>query len=427
MSVLLQTDRRGDAPAPKAGKAPRRPMRPRLRRQLLGVLGLLVVLAIIATVILAYDQVFNPGVSATVLAPRAGLLMNKGSDVTLNGVTVGRVTSITPDGYDQARLGISLSPSQVGYIPANVRAEIQAPTVFGPKYLNLVPPAKPSAQRVHAGQVIEPAQVSTEIDTVFSSLVSVLNSVHPAKLSATLGAISTALNGQGNKLGDFIGQLNDYLHKLNPSLPTLGRDLSLAPPVASTYAAATPDLIKTLDNLRVTSGTLTSQQAQFDAFLIDLTGFSGNAQNFLADNGSSLSRTLATLLPTANLLSYYSPEISCLAASTQQLNKIAVSDNLILNAVISPATKPYSNPANLPVVGAASGPSCYGGPLTKASAAHWGRVDFNDGTSSFFSTNEALTPGSGVSLSQQLFGPAAPAASAAASSGSSGSSAKKGH
>ena len=417
MTAIFEMGKRDYPPAPETPAGPRRrPPSPRRRRQLLGAIGLFLVLAIIGLVVLAYDQVFSPGVSATVLAPRAGLLMDTGADVTLDGVTVGRVTSITAVGTSQARLGISLDPGQVSYIPANVRAQIDAPSVFGPKFLNLVRPARTVAQHVQAGQVIEPAQVSTEIDTVFANLVGVLNSVHPAKLSATLGAISTALNGRGARLGDFIGQLDGYLREFNPSLPALGNDLSVAPAVAGAYASAAPDLLKTLGSLRVTSGTLVSQQAQFDAFLVNVSGFSGNAQSFLASNESGLTRTLSTLLPTSNLLAYYSPEFPCLFASAEQINKISITDNIVLNTAIVPGSSLYQNPANLPEVKAASGPSCYGGPLTKAEAAKWGRVDFNDGTANFFSKNEALTPGN-PPLAVQLFGPSAAAATAAAKKG----------
>jgi phospholipid/cholesterol/gamma-HCH transport system substrate-binding protein len=417
MTVLFDMGKRDELP--QADKPRRRPMRPRQRRQLLGAIGMLVVLAIIGMVILAYDQVFSPSVSATVMSPRAGLLMNTGADVTLDGVTVGRVTSITPVGDSQARLGIALDPSQVGYIPGNVQAQIDAPSVFGPKFLNLVPPAQPDSQHVQAGQVIEPAAVSTEIDTVFGNLVSVLNSVHPAKLSATLGAISTALNGRGAQLGNFIGQLDSYLREFNPSLPALGNDLATVPTVANTYAAAAPDLLKTLGNLKVTSGTLVGQQAQFDAFLVDLTGFAGNSQSFLADNESSLTRTLSTLLPTQNLLAYYSPEFPCLFASAEQINKISKTDNIILNTALVPGSSTYSNPGNLPVVGATNGPSCYGGPLTTADqASKWGRVNFNDGTGNYFSKSNGLSLGN-LSLAQQLFGPSAASSATKAS--------KKGH
>lgn len=399
------------ATAPKApthlpsSAAGRRPLADRARRQLLGAVGMLVVAAIVAGVVMAYQQVFTPAVTATVMADRSGLLMYSGADVTLYGVTVGRVTSITPVG-DQAKLGIALDPAQVARIPANVQASILEPTAFGPKYLSLVKPAHPSAQRIQAGQVIEPAAVATEVNTVFGNLVSVLDSVHPAKVSATLGAISTALQGRGKELGTFITQLNAYLREFNPNLPALSADFGATPQVLDTYATAAPNLISMLGNLRVTSGTLASQQAQFDAFLVDLTGFSGNTRSFLAGNEQGLTGTLSTLAPVTGLAAEYSPEFTCLFASVEQILRNTHTSKIILHSAILPGQQGYQYPRDLPEVRAASGPSCYGGPLTPAEAAHYPQIDFNDGTSSTSSRSDSLSPGS-PPLSVQLFGPGA--------------------
>jgi phospholipid/cholesterol/gamma-HCH transport system substrate-binding protein len=275
-------------------------------------------------------------------------------------------------------------------------------------------PAQPDAQRLQAGSVIEPARVSTEIDTVFASLASVLNSVHPAKIAATLGAISTALNGQGTSVGHFIVQLNSYLRQFNPSLPVLGRDFALAPSVASAYASAAPDLIATLDNLRVTSGTLTSDQAQFDAFLVNLSGFAGTTQNFLASNETGLTRTLATLLPTTQLLADYSPEIPCTLAGMEQINAMDNSNEIQLNTSIVPGHEPYTNPNNLPQIGATNGPSCYGGPLTRADAGSWHGMTFNDGTNGATADSGGSLALGNPPLAIQLFGSDANAAIAAA-------------
>lgn len=367
---------------------------------------MLVVAAMAGGVVLGYRQVFTPVVPATVLADRAGLLMYPGADVTLDGVTVGRVTSIEPAG-GQARLGIALDPGQVSHIPANVRASITAPTVFGPKYLDLVPPAHPTAQRLRPGEVIQPTAVATEVDTVFASLVAVLATVHPAKVSATLGAISTALQGRGPELGKFIGQLNAYLHQFDPSLPALSADLTVAPKVLRTYAAAAPALISTLDNLRVTSGTLVRQQAAYDAFLLDLSGLAGNARSFLAGNERGLAATLATLAPTSALLARYSPEFGCLFASSAQMVRLSKTGKIILHSTVLPGQRGYQYPASLPEVRATSGPSCYGGPLTPALAAHYPRVNFNDGTGNFFTKGDGLSPGS-PPLAVQLFGTQVP-------------------
>ena len=176
-----------------------------------------------------------------------------------------------------------------------------------------------------------------------------------------------------------------------------------------TYAAVTPSLAATLDNLRVTSGTLVSQQAQLDAFLLDLSGFSGNARRFVAGNERGLTATLATLAPTSALLARYSPEFGCLFASSAAFNRLSVTSKIILHSTVLPGQQGYQYPQNLPEVHATSGPSCYGGPLTRAEAEHYPRVVFNDGTASFFSRNDSLTPGN-PPLAVQLFGTQLPPA-----------------
>ena len=417
----------------------------RRRRQLLGLAGLGTVAVIIAGVIAAYDQVFAPGVPATVIANEAGLLMKPGASVTLYGADVGHVTSVTSDGSD-ARLGISIDPGEIANIPADVQASIQAPTLFGPKYLSLVVPHQPPAQsvtqpatqstaqstalsatpRLRAGQVIEPTAEPTEIGTVFESLVQVLSSVDPSKLSATLGAMSTALSGNGGQIGSFVSQLDSYLREFNPSLPAVTSDLTQAPSVLRTYATAAPDLVATLGNLRPASRTLVSEQAQFDAFLLDLTGFSERTSGFLRENGGALAGTLRTLAPVTGMLAYYSPEIPCLLASANEENGLGdPSLRIRMSAAIVPGKRPYTYPANLPSVSASGPPSCYGGPLTRQQAATWNLVTFNDGTgSNFFSggaSGDNLTTGS-PPLAVQLFGPSAASAAgkAAATAPSTG-------
>lgn len=399
----------------------RRAARRRLKRQLYGLGGIAGAAVLIAGTIAAYSQVFTPSVPATVLTSRAGLLMTPGASVTLYGADVGQVTSVTPDG-NQARIGISVTPREVRNIPSNVRASIQAPTVFGPKYLSLEVPAAETARRLQAGQIIEPTQTPTEIDAVFANLVTVLDSLHPAKLDATLGAISTALQGQGTQLGHFMVQLNAYLKELNPSLPALSNDLKTASPVLRTFKTAAPDLISTLGNLRTTSKTLVGQQAQFDALLMDLTGFSGRTQGFLGTNGTSLEKTLSTLAPVTGLLAYYSPEFPCLTAGADEenhfSNPLSKSPRMAMNAAFSPSMRPYRYPQDLPQVRATGKPSCYGGPLTPATAKNYPLYTFSGtGSSAEMQGSEGLKPGD-PPASVQLFGPqGAAAASNAAKKG----------
>lgn len=357
----------------------------------------------------SYTKAFTPVVRISVLADRAGLLMNDGADVTFRGVTVGQVRSVDHDG-EQARLSVALDPEQVKRIPADVRAQILAPTVFGAKYVELVAGPSPGAVPIADGAVVRSAEVDTEVNDVFASLVSLLRSIDPAKLNATLGALATTLDGRGDETGAYLTQLNDYLTAFNPSLGDLEQVVADTGPVVDGYHAATPDLVRLLDNARVTSATLVDRHAALDAFFADVTGLAGNARTFLADNETGLRSALGNLTPVTGLLARYSPVFPCLfgqinrARSYMEATAGTKSAAIGLYVQLQPAQNGYSYPDNLPVVGADTGPSCYGGPysLDRLPSPY---VKFNDGSDIYPSTEDgAVKPGDPL-LAVQLFGP----------------------
>jgi phospholipid/cholesterol/gamma-HCH transport system substrate-binding protein len=387
--------------------APRTQYALRARNRWLGVLGTILVLAVVGLVVAAYLQVFTPVVKVTVEADRSGLLTAAGSDVTLRGVTVGQVRSV--DAVDGgARLTLALSPRQVKFIPADVTADVIAPTAFGTKYVDLEAPARSAgAGPIRSGAVLTSARVGTEINGLFQNLYQLLTAVQPAKVNATLGALSTALNGRGYRLGGYIDQFNTYLTDLNPSLGPLRTDLTRLPAVAGTYAGAVPDLARTLDNLRTTSRTLVTRQAQLDAFLLDMGGLSGKADQVLTQNSQALPDTLAMLQPISATLSRYSSMFPCLFASANQLRyqsrfSLTGSPGLKGIATILPGRDPYTYPDNLPKT-VDVGPGCDGGPISKDQMPY-PHIKFDDGSDSVNNnTSNAETVGV-PPLAVQLFG-----------------------
>ena len=195
------------------------------------------IVAIIALAIGLFRGSFTETVPVTVISDRAGLVMNPDAKVKMRGVEVGRVASIEarPDGT--AALHLAMDPSQLHLIPANVGVDITSSTVFGAKFVELVPPRTRPPQKLREGQVIEGQHVTVEINTVFQQLVTVLDKIDPAKLNETLGAIATAFDGRGEKFGQTLTDFNALLAKIEPSLPNLAHDIEAAVPACSTPTA----------------------------------------------------------------------------------------------------------------------------------------------------------------------------------------------
>lgn len=301
----------------------------------------------------------------TLFAPRAGLVMNPDAAVKLRGVNVGRVGSITErDG--QAVLTLNMDPGQMSQIPENVVADIKSNTIFGAKTVNLSVPADGAQGSLRAGQSISADRVVVELNTVYQQLVSVLAELQPEKLSATLGALDTALSGRGEEVGAALGELTDLLGKTNPHLPELNRMLSEAATVTNVYADAAPNLLRTVDNATVLGNTLLENSANLDALLINATGMANTIDGIFAPQKDTLIGALSDISPTAAMLGYQAPGLACFITATAIGSEKAAplvggEYGIKLFAGLMPGSEPYRYPNDLPEVGAKGAPTCEGG------------------------------------------------------------------
>ncbi len=69
--------------------------------------------------------------------------------------------------------------------------------------------------------------VTTEVNTVFQSLVDLLHEVDPPKLNATLTALADAVRGQGQTIGKATTAANNVLGALNPRMDTVRQGLAV--------------------------------------------------------------------------------------------------------------------------------------------------------------------------------------------------------
>ncbi|MEA2433356.1 MAG: phospholipid/cholesterol/gamma-HCH transport system substrate-binding protein [Actinomycetota bacterium] len=91
-------------------------------------------------------------VEAVFSAPGVGQQLPIGGDVKVRGVLVGRIQDITLDDDGKAVIHMQLNGAED--IPAESRAEIRSKTVFGQKWVELIPPADAAGPSLQAGDVI---------------------------------------------------------------------------------------------------------------------------------------------------------------------------------------------------------------------------------------------------------------------------------
>ncbi len=340
--------------------------KPRTPPYKLAGLILLLIAALVGTVLyVQFRGGFTPETELTLVSERAGLVMDPGSKVTFNGVQIGRVASVDPfdrDGVTMAKLTLDVNPRYIDLIPANVAANIQATTVFGNKYVSFTSPESPDTARISSADVIDVSGVTTEFNTLFETITAIAEQIDPIKLNLTLSAAAEALTGLGDKFGESLVNGNKILDEINPQMPQIGNDLQKLADLSDMYTAASPDLWSSLEGAVTTARTFNEQRGNLDAALLAAVGFGNTAGDVLERGGPYLIRGAADLIPTAQLLDTYSPELFCTVRNYAGVApKVADSlggngYSLNTHSTLLGTENPYVYPDNLPRVNARGGP-----------------------------------------------------------------------
>ena len=226
-------------------------------------------------------------VPVTVMADRAGLVLETNAKVKMRGVLVGRVAKIDVNGSG-ATLQLKLDPDQVQYIPANVGAQVSVTTAFGAKFVDLVYPKAPSSAHLTAGTVLHSEHTTTEIDTVFENIVNLLDMVDPAKLNSVLSAVAEGVRGQGERMGQATTDLNQVLTALNARSDKMRDDWRSFKQFSDTYGQAADNIVKILNAASTTSATVTSKSKSLDSLLMNVIGFSEAGTDLLGASKDNL-------------------------------------------------------------------------------------------------------------------------------------------
>ncbi|MFG3601461.1 MCE family protein [Micromonospora chersina] len=338
-----------------------------MKHRALGIVFIAALIAALTASVLQYRKAFTPVDWVTLHADRAGLQLLEGADVKVRGVVVGDVRSIRSDGGG-AIIRLALDPAATERIPADVTARLLPKTLFGERYVELVPAPGGSDAPIRDGAVItqDRSRTAVELERVLDQALPLLQSIRPDQLAVTLGAISTALEGRGDRLGANLTQLGAYLRQLNPELPTIAEDMRKLAVVLDSYDAALPDLLSLLRDVTVTARTVSDQRTQLAALLADTTDTADTARGFLDQHGDQLIRLGQVSRPVLELFAAYAPEYPCLVdglvALQPRVEQAFSGGRMSITLEVTRDGGPYERGRDEPVYAAHNGPNCRGLP-----------------------------------------------------------------
>lgn len=336
-------------------------------RRLAGVAFLLVPALLIWLSIAIYNKRFTESTTVTLRTGTAGHEMHPLADVKVRGVVVGEVRSIRASGSG-AELELALKPGMTDRVPSNVSAMLLPTTVFGARFVSLAAPPGTSAPPIAEGDVISEDRSgnAVELSQLLNNTMDLLNTIQPAKLSATLNAMSRALEGRGEQIGDNFEQLDAFLRKFNPEVPELASNLAELAEFSQHASDAAPNLLQALTDLTVTSRTVVEQRTAISALYDAVSGSSADLEDFLSANSGNIIELATASRPSLDLLRRYAPAAPCtfrtLADFVPKMNRVLGkgTDEHGVHGVVVPVPHKgdYKPGQDTPQYGAGGGPRC---------------------------------------------------------------------
>ena len=287
--------------------------RRRVQQQLAGLLFIAVLAGVVGLSTALYQKAFTPVVMVTLEVSNVGNQLARGGDVKARGLLVGDIREVRSDGSG-AELELALTPEAARRIPKDTRAQLLPKTLFGEKFVALEFDDDSSAGALEEGDVItqDRSAVARETEQALNDLLPLLRTLKPAELSTTLNALSTALRGRGEQLGQNLELVDSYLREFNPQIAALGENFRGVADLADNLEASRPDFLALFDNLSAINRSLVDQEAELSTFLSSTTGFAEELGGFLEENDDRLIRLAADSRPPLRLYEKYAPGYPCL-------------------------------------------------------------------------------------------------------------------
>ena len=302
---------------------------------------------------------------------------------------------------DGAVLSLAIDEGMAGQVPAGSTGRLLPKTLFGEKFVSLVTP-QGAGRPVAEGDVLaqDRSVAGIETEKVLDDALPLLQALQPDDLSRTLNALSGALRGRGERIGENAELVDRYLARLNPALPDLQQNLRGVADLADTYDDVAPDLLAVLDDLSFSSRSLVDQEQPARPLPRPRPRRSPRTfDEVLRENETRLVRLAADSRPVLRRLRATSrPEYACLARG------LADADQEVGAHLRRPAARAAHHPRDDQGPGRASrpatsrstatrrGPTCSGLPGVATATRRWPLPALPRGATTATATGTSTAP-----------------------------------
>jgi phospholipid/cholesterol/gamma-HCH transport system substrate-binding protein len=223
------------------------------------------------------------------------------SNVKVNDVAVGKVKSISLDGWN-AKVKVQINGDV--HLPANARARVQMTSLLGEKYVNLAPPLDQPEGTLSNGANIPVSRTGTapEVEEVLGALSLMLNGGGFEQIRTITTELNKALHGNEKDVRDLIARLNTFVGSLDKQKDDIITALVNVDKLAATLNRQKQTIINTLDTLPQAITILKNDRAKLTTLLTSLAKLGAVASRVVTSTQTTLTSSLKSLAPVLESL-----------------------------------------------------------------------------------------------------------------------------
>ena len=229
-------------------------------------------------------------VSAVFSAPGAGQQLPEGGDVKVRGVLVGRIDDIVLDDDGDAVVNMLLDD---GYdFPADTAAEIRSKTVFGQKWIELIPPDSEGGPTLSAGDTIpdDRTKEPLELESALQLGHELLSDIPLEDLSSVLHTLARGFSGSERNGRVALDKGLKALRAVNSRSDRFDLALRQLADFSQWLNQNDDNLVSFMQSLDSANRALVGATPEFKSSLVSVTNFLNDLSSFQEVTESDLGR-----------------------------------------------------------------------------------------------------------------------------------------
>jgi len=275
-------------------------------RALLGLVAIVLFLAAVGGTWVFLKGGFQSGTSVAVIFSDEGVgqQLPEGGDVKTRGVLVGRIDTISLDDHGSVRIDMLLNEEGLD-LPATTGAQIGSKTLFGEKWVELVPEDEPTGDTLAAGDVIPDSRTDEplELETQLQLGSDLLSSIPLSDLSTLLNTLAEGFGGSEKEARNALDDGLIALRAVNARTEELDLSLRQLREFSEWVDDNDDELLTFMDSVDSANRALVGAAPEFRASIDSVPAFLNDFASFqervdgnlgrLVENGATVAEIVA--------------------------------------------------------------------------------------------------------------------------------------